>query len=181
MSLIVWSSFGDIWNANGKVSFNGVNKTINVNSDVTTLDIRSEVYSLWVDWLEFGTNSSFPLAMRYSGMDPIPNGESGGIFFLTNGWRLIIDFNKVAVFGVLYSDDYPTAYFTEELQPLYPAQVSGIVNNVIQTNTVTVAANPTEVAQAILASPVNTSSTPGSIGEFITKKLLTVAKFIGLR
>ena len=66
--------------------------------------------------------------MRYSGLDPIPGGRTGGVFFLTNGWKLYYDPRVVAVSGVMYSDDYDTAYFDYNDKPMYPTQVSALVN-----------------------------------------------------
>ncbi len=182
MSSLIWGAWQSQWLSGAKVDFDGFQKHIIVHPEVSSLDIRADVYSAWIDWHEdSGDNQRWPLALRYSGMDPLPgNKETGGTFFLQNGWKLIIDFNKVAVSGVLFSVDYDTAYWYNDTAPLFPAQVSAIVNNVTQTQTVTVAANPTEIAQEILATPI-TGTVPGSIGEFITKKLLTIAKFIGLR
>lgn len=184
MAALVWGQWSTTWLDGAKVDFDGFNKRILVHPEVTALDIRNDVYSAWVDWHEdSGDSQRWPFAIRYSGMDPIPGGESGGIFFLYNGWKLVIDFNKVAVTGVLYSDDYPTAYWSDTNQPLYPAVVSALVNNVTNTVTTTVVeqANPADIASQILATPVNTTFTAGSLGEYITKKLLSIAKFIGLR
>lgn len=82
---------------------------------------------------------------------------------------------------MLYSENYGTAYWLASGQPLYSATVSTLVNSVIQTQVITIPANANEVAQAILSTPVNTPMPSNSLGEFITKKLLTLAKYIGLK
>lgn len=182
MSIILWDAWSPQWLAGSKVDFDGSTKHILVHPEVTSLDIRSDLYSSWVKWLDLSEDSQkWPLAMKYSGLDAIPGGETGGVFFLINGWKLIIDFNKVAVSGVLYSENYSTAYWSVTEQPLYPAVVSSLVNTVVQTQTITVAANPAEIAAEILATPVTTPMSTGSLGEFLIKKVLTVAKFIGLK
>lgn len=183
MAILLWDAWSTQWESGAKVDFDGANKYIIVHPEVTSLDIRTEVYKAWVDWLSSASNDAqcWLPAMKYSGMDSIPGGETGGVFFLYNGWKLLIDFNKVAVSGVLYSEDYPTAYWSNTLQPLYPATVSSLVNSVTQVQVLTVPANPTDIAREILGTPVNTTMQSGSLGEFITKKLLTVAKFLGLK
>lgn len=182
MAILLWDAWSTQWESGAKVDFDGANKYIIVHPEVTSLDIRTEVYKAWVDWMASSNDAQCWLpAMKYSGMDVIPGGETGGVFFLYNGWKLLIDFNKVAVSGVLYSEDYATAYYSSTLQPLYPAVVSSLVNSVTQVQVVTVQTPASEIATAILATPVNTTMASGSLGEFITKKLLTIAKFIGLR
>ena len=161
--------------------FNGLERTITVSPGTSTLDIRADLYTDYINWLE--DNNNWPLAIRYSGLDPIPGGESGGIFFLQNGWKLIIDFTVTQVIGVLYSDNFNTPFWNSLGQPLYPAVVSSLVNSSVSyQNVVTgTALNAEEIRQAVWNAPVTGMSTTGSIGEFISKKLLTLAKFIGLK
>jgi len=184
MAITLWNAYGDHWSANDKVDFDGPNRYIIVHPEVTSLDIRSEVYPAWVDWISRSPDNQMWLpALKYTGFDPIPGGETGGIFFTYNGWKVIIDFNKVAISGVLYSEDFPTAYWSNTLQPLYPATVSALVNTITNyQNVVTgTALSADEVRTAVWSAPTSSMSTSGSIGEFITKKLLTLAKFIGLK
>lgn len=161
-----------------KLSFNGSTRTITVLPGVTFLDIRADLWTEWVIWQE--TNTNWPLAMRYSGLDPIPGGESGGIFFLINNWKLVVDFTQTLISGVLYSDDYNTAYWNSSNQALFAVTVSSLVNSVIISTPVVEQADPAQIADEILAHPIS-GTVPGSIGEFIVKKLLSVAKFIGLK
>lgn len=129
MSALIWGSWGVEWALEEKVAFNGFDKTITVNDTVTNLDIASDVYSAWVRWS--GRETRFLLGMRYSGFDAIPGGRTGATFFLINGWKLFVDLRKVKVTGVLYSEDYDTAYWDKELlQALYPVQVSSVVVSV---------------------------------------------------
>lgn len=129
MSALLWDSWSSEWELQEKVSFNGFDKTITVNSGVTSLDIMADVYSAWVRWT--ARERQFSPAIRYTGFDLIPGGRSGATFFLYNGWKLILDLRKTKVLGVLFSDDYPTAYYdSETLLALYPAEVSSVVNTV---------------------------------------------------
>jgi hypothetical protein len=134
--VIVWAAHGAEWALAEKVSFNGVTKRITVNAGVTALSIRDDVYSAWVRWIEREDNARFFPAMRYSGGDPIPGGETGVTFFMTNGWKLEYDPNIVAVSGVLYSDNYATAYWSVTDEPIYPATVAALVNSAVSTQNV---------------------------------------------
>lgn len=134
--MLAWAAFGTEWAFAEKVSFNGVTKRITVNAGVTTLDIRDDVYSAWIRWLELDDNARFSLAMRVSGFDPIPGGFTGATYFMTNGWKLEYDPNAVAINGVLYSDNYATPYWSSSDQPLFPATVSSLVNSAVITQNV---------------------------------------------
>jgi hypothetical protein len=181
MAASIWGMWSNQWSGNSKVEFDGANKYIIVHPEVTTLDIRSEVYSAWVKWVAFPDvdNKKWLPAMRYSGMDPIPGGESGGIFFLINGWKLLIDFNKVAVNGVLYSENFNTAYWTSQGAPLFPATVSSLVNSAIVYQNV-VTGDLASVPAAVWGY-MPTTTTSGSMADIIKNKLLSVAKFLGLK
>lgn len=134
--MLLWQTWADEWALNEKVSFNGSTKRIKVNAGVTSLDIREDVYSAWIRWLEREDNARFRLAMRVSGFDPIPGGFTGATYFMTNGWKLEYDANIVAVTGVLYSDNYATPYWSAEDLPIYPATVSSLVNSAVITQNV---------------------------------------------
>lgn len=161
------------WALEEKVSFNGVQKTINVNSGVTELDIRAAVYSAWVRWIK---RENWPVpAMRYSGADVIPGGETGLTFFLINGWKMVIDFNHVQVTGVLYSDDFATPYWSVIGDPLYPAMVSSLVNSVVSIQNVVTGTVPTvqSIAEQVrielalelarIDRRISTRATPGDL------------------
>lgn len=127
MSALIWGHWGVEWELEEKVSFNGLTKQITVNSGVTAIDIRSDVYSAWVRWVQ---REPWALpAMRFSGADVIPGGETGVTFFLINGWKLVYNPSLVAMNGVLYSADYATPYWSYSGTEIYPATVSSLVNS----------------------------------------------------
>jgi hypothetical protein len=160
MSLATWSAFGDIWEEDGKVTFNGHARTINVNSDATSLDLRHDVYSAWVRWVSRNQNSRYLPALRYSGADPIPGGETGVTFFLMNNWKLCYDANAVAVAGVLYSEDYDTAFWSNDgTDPIYPATVSSLVNSAVSYQNV-VTGDLSSVPAAVWAHIARTLTSP---------------------
>lgn len=193
-----------------KVSFDGINKIIYVNSDVTALDIRADVYSSWINWIVIDDNLKFSSALRTTGFDPIGSGTyTGDIYFLINGWKLSVNLLQVRVTGVLYSDDYSTAFYTPSLQPQYPVTVAALVNTVsvggggsaptaaqirqeIDNNSTKLAQIkiildsiniPTapENADAVWNKSISTMTDKTTIGGFITKMVLTIPKFLGLK
>jgi hypothetical protein len=171
MAVLIWGAWSPDWSLGNKVDFNGTTKTIYVHPEVTSLDIRSDVYSAWVDWVVLRDNSKFLPAIRYTGYDPIGGGAyTGDSYFLTNGWKLSVDLAKVRVTGVLFSDDYDTAYYTTSMIPQYPATVASLVNTVTITTVNPLPNPPTAIenANAVWAHS-------------FTSKLLTVAKFLGLK
>lgn len=124
-----------VWELGDRVSFDGASRLITIAPEVAELDIRKDLYSAWVRWTALGNMQYLP-AIRYTGLDPIPGGFTGDSYFLYNGWRLVIDLNRVRVLGVLFSDNYPTAYFNERLAPLYPATIAALVNTVTSSGSV---------------------------------------------
>jgi len=231
----VWAAWSPDWLLYDKVSFDGETRIIYVHPEVTSLDIRADVYTSWIDWIALYDNSKFLPAIRTTGLDPIGGGVyTGDVYFLINGWKLSVNLLNVKVTGVLYSDDYPTAYYTQDLAPQYPVTVAALVNTVstggagasaievrqeidsnstkllaLQTsidNVPTVAeitANidsssiklaqikaildsmdvPTaiETADAVWNKPVSTITDKTTIGGYISKVLLSLPKFLGLK
>ena len=119
----------------GNYTFDGHGKFIFVSQAAASVSI-ADMYSKWVNWLAIDDNSKWGMAVRYSGYDPIPGGYSGAIFFLTNGWKVVFNPNTTAISGVLYSEDYATAYWGYSGLPIFPVQVSALVNNVIVTQNI---------------------------------------------
>lgn len=126
-----------------KVVFDGPNRLIIVDENTTELDIREDVFEAWKEWVrnpDLVINASYLAAIRGVGGDPISGTTDqfvGDIYFLFNGWRLVYDPRKVEVTGVLFSDDFATAFYFDEpnkrdtpelLSPVFPAKVSSVVN-----------------------------------------------------
>lgn len=158
----VWAAWSEDWILNDKVSFDGTLKVIYVHPEVTVLDIRTDVYTSWVDWVVLRDNLKYLPALRYTGFDPIGGGQyTGDSYFLINGWKLSVDLTKVKVTGVLYSDDYDTAYYSPDMVPQYPATVSSLVNTVSINGGV---GTVTEVANAVWGATSSSYLTPGTTG-----------------
>ena len=185
MAALLWGAWSPDWSLGSKVDFDGTNKVIYVHPEVTALDIRTEVYSAWIDWVVLRDNAKFLPALRYTGYDPIGGGQyTGDSYFLTNGWKLSVDLSKVRVTGVLFSDDYATAYYTSSLAAQYPATVSALVN------TVSIGGGSGPTAAEIWAynnrdltvtPPTAAQIADATWAHSFANKLLTVAKFLGLK
>jgi hypothetical protein len=226
MSALIWAAWASEWELNSKVSFDGINKIVYVHPEVTLLDIRADVYSAWIAWVVLYDNMKFLPTIRYTGYDPIGGGQfTGDSYFLINGWKLSVNLQNVKVTGVLFSDDYPTAYYTPDLVPQYPATVSALVNTVstggsgasaaelwaygdraLSVNPPTATeirvemdANSVKLAQikaimdsmvvptasqnadAVWNKPISGMTDKTTIGGYISKVLLSIPKFLGLK
>lgn len=175
MAALIWGAWSSDWALYSKVDFDGINKIIYVNPDVTELDIRFDVYSAWVDWVILRDNAKFTPAIRFTGYDPIGGGQfTGDTYFLTNGWKLSVDLAKVKVSGILYSDNYATAYYTHDLVPQYPATVSALVNNVINNVPAVISAESIAIAVrdalaaelARIDADISTRATPAEVWNY---------------
>jgi hypothetical protein len=135
--LHLWMAFAEDWDNNHKVVFDGANKWIIVYPDISSIDIKSDVYSAWKEWTQIRDNAKFLPAIRTIGGDPTTGSQrAGDIYFLINGWKLIVDFTKTNISGILFSDDFDTAYYDENLNPTFPALISSTVNAIETKETV---------------------------------------------
>lgn len=176
-----------------KFNFDGPTLTVEGRADAVVNGVfqftAQDLYSDWVDWFLTDDNSKYPFAFSTSGGDPLGGGSSIGVYvFMRNdlGWRGVPpDVGDVQV--IIDGNFYPTDPMTPFFIP-WPGVVTVIQSRVSQmTQTVTVAtpvieqADPALIANAMLDTQIGTSRPSGSLGEFLVKKVLTIAKFIGLK
>jgi hypothetical protein len=91
-----------------KVAFDGVNKRIFLNTQYTIFNIKLDVYSAAKRWLQRRQNVSYLAPLRSIGGDPLAGGlYAGDIYFLINGWRIVVN-HQVTIVGTLYNDDVNT-------------------------------------------------------------------------
>jgi hypothetical protein len=146
-----------------KCVFDGINRLILVSDFVTELDIKEDVYSDWKEW-QLAGNTEWPPAIRTTGGDPTVSGQfSGDIYFLINGWKLLVDLTKVRITGVLFSDDFESAYYDYDENVQFPVQVSSIVN-VVETQVVSGGVTAQELADAVWDEPYSDHDTDGTMG-----------------
>jgi len=87
-----------------KITFDIPSKYIIINSGVTTIDVKTDLYEEWQNWNLSGTTDS---AFRTVGGDVLGVNQNIPVYyFLINNWRLYIEDLSVSVATNLYSDDY---------------------------------------------------------------------------
>lgn len=156
--------FWNLWTLYHKVTFDGANRIIYVNPDVTDLDIKVDLYSDWKEWVSSSRdNAVWAPAFRTIGGDPTVSGQyAGDIYFLINNWKLYIDLTKVRVTGVMFSDNYDSAYFSYEGLIQYPVLVSSLVNGSAQI------ANSTEIQSSLTTIDTTTQATNTTVNNIDT-------------
>lgn len=86
------------------ISFNGDLKRIYV-TDASSIIVRN-IYSAWKNWLLLDNNLRYIQAFRVVGGDPTLAGQTSPVYyFLTNGWRIVIDGITVTFSYNLYTDE----------------------------------------------------------------------------
>lgn len=147
----------DYWQLYHKVTFDGVNKLITINPGETLISVKNDLYSDWKEWLKTRDNSKFPIALRTIGGDvtDVAAGKyAGDIYFLMNGWRIVIPHN-ISIDGVLYVEEGGSPYIVQPGGGVI-ATVSNLVQTVVKTETI-VAPGPTA---SQIASQVRIELTP---------------------
>jgi hypothetical protein len=150
---MLWAAWAEEWALAEPVSFDGRNRAIVVNAGVESLTVQA-IYSAWKRWAQREQNAMYLPAMRAVGGDPIPGGVTGSTFFMMNGWKVVYDANRVSISGVLYSEDYPTAFWSTAGDPIYPATVSSLVNQSVSVQNVVTgtALTAAETTAAVLSA-----------------------------
>ena len=93
-----------------KVSFQGNQRIISVDTGVTELNARVDLYSEWKKWSVQSNNLKFLPAFRYAGGDLIiDNTISTETYTLLNGWKISIGQNCV-VDGIIKSEDHTETF-----------------------------------------------------------------------
>lgn len=123
--------FWDDWDLNDKVTFDMFRRLIIVNPDVTTLDVKADVYSAWKRWALIDNNNKIGVVVRAIGGDPTTGVfKAGDIYFLVNGWRLQVDLGQTAILGSIFSDDFVTPLIDFTYSDVFQSQVSNLVTGV---------------------------------------------------
>ena len=106
----LWHANEPYWSLYHKVTFDGINRRIIINPDVTEIDVEIDLYSDWKEWSQVYDSLKFLPAFRTTGGDPLPGGRRvGQYFFLTNGWKLVAPTDYLAtdiqIDGNLFTED----------------------------------------------------------------------------
>jgi len=172
-------------------SFDGVNRIITLASGVSLpasgvllTDAESEIYSEWKRFSAINDNLKFAPAFRTIGGDPLGGGiDVGAYFFLQNqtrttaagGWRIKPPEHDgfFEIEGNIFGEDADEPVFSGTI-----GNFSSVLR--LTTSSLTQLATLEGVAAEVWATTVSGNQSIDSFGEFVSK-LLTVAKFIGLK
>lgn len=128
--------------------------------ETTEINITVDLYKGLKTWYNLLSNSNYAFPVRTIGGDSIGGGQSAGdMYFMINNYRVVYDPTKVKVTGILFSDDYDTAWlYNKTLEPVYPASVSNLaLSQTTTTNVVTgTALTAQETADAVWQATVRT-------------------------
>lgn len=100
--------FWDPWLDPMKVTFDGTNKLILINTGETVLDVQRDIYSAWKRWAEQIDNLKFPPALTVVGGDPIDQTNIiTPYYFLVNGWRVrpFEGSHNLTITGIILTDN----------------------------------------------------------------------------
>lgn len=188
---LLWGSFASYWNVYHKITFDADNKLILINSDVTTLDIESDIYSSWKEWSLIDDNLKYLPAFRTTGGDPLPGGRRvGQYFFLLNGWKLVPPVTltgDIQLEGNLFSDDGSDIFIAQTnrdavLIRQVVSQFTEIASPIIDTEDITVTVSGSgltaqESAQLSGLVTVNNQQT-ASLDTILTSQSLAYAQLV---
>lgn len=171
----MWGYWGNLWEIDDPISIDGPNKQIFIHPQVTTIS-TVEIYSAWVRWAGLYDQLKFAPAFRTSGGEEIPGGQYTGVFiFLINGWQIVVDHN-ITIEGILYQED-------PNLSPFILLPGGGITNKVaaLAFQYAQSSYSVTDIVNAVWAKNVAELNDKTTIGGFLSKSVLTISKFIGLK
>lgn len=119
------------------VTFDGENRLIRVNDNVTFLDVKEDLYSAWKRWAKESDNLKYPAAFRSVGGDPLPGEKSlGSTYFLNLPWRIkpFEGNHTLTINGNLYEEDgsSPVTTTNGSYNVQVIQQVSSLVDSTVQ-------------------------------------------------
>jgi hypothetical protein len=171
----------DYWDLQSKITIDYGLRHIIVDSNVTTLDIKEDVYGEIKRIFSLRDNKKYLFPIRTIGGDPTSDVEfAGDMYFMINNYRLVYDPTKVKVSGIIYSDDFDTPWLdSKTLDPVYPVTVSNLAlarqADLSDLNIPTA----TENADAVWDKTTD-DALINTYGARMLK-LITVAKYLGLK
>jgi hypothetical protein len=167
-----------------KVTFNGSERLILVDTGNTDINVQIDLYSDWKEWVATSDNSKYLPAFQVLGGDPISTGVYlGSTYFLENGWRVrpYEGPHQLNIVGNLYTRESGE-------RPVIPTTGSyNILVNMVRSNLVdTIATGGSSVDAAAIANAVWGYMTTGSMasdtfGDHVYRKLLTLAQYMATK
>jgi hypothetical protein len=112
MLLTLWTNWWEDWGQYHKVTFDGENSLVFINTGEADINVERDLYSAWKEWSCLRDNLKFNAAMRTVGGDPTVAPDAlGATFFMINGWKIFVD-DDVSFDGNLFGDEdgFPSDY-----------------------------------------------------------------------
>ena len=181
-------NFWRYWELRHKVTFDGPNRLILVNYGETTLDVETEIYSDWKEWIHLEDYSKYPQAISVIGGEPLGAGQFvGATYFLENGWRIRPweGTHTLTIDGNIYTREAGQS-------PSIPTLGAWSVNTtyvrsalVFQVATggssSSVSINANDIAQAVWNYSTTASLNTDSFGEHVFTKVMTFAQYLATK
>ncbi len=166
-----------------KVTFDGINRLIVVNDNETSINVSTDIYSDWKEWVLQSDNFKYPIAISAIGGDPIGSGQFlGTTFFLENGWKIrpYEGNHNLTISGNLYTRDESSPFVSTIGS--YNVLISMKVSNLIDTiSTGGSSFTLDQIADAIWNKLIPNNPNTGSYGEHVSGRLLTIAHYLGMK
>jgi len=174
----MWKHWGDIWALGDHIHIDGPARRFVIHPEVNSIS-TIEIYSAWVRWVSLYDHLKYLPALRTVGNDILPENQVTGLFiFLMNGWQILID-HTVTLEGIIYHDD--------PISPFLITDSGGITNKVaalaygVNTSSGTTGPTAEQIAEAVWTKQISTFTDKTTVGGFLTKLVLTIPKFLGLK
>jgi hypothetical protein len=151
-----------------KVTFDGPNKLVIINSSITEIDVRDDLYSDWKEEVISGVGDDLskfePVFVESIGTNDFGGGKFLGAFFIFNnaaGWRIRAaeENSEVDIVGNLFPVDPNT--------PMFTTTVGSFNTQIILTRSIdalVVSTTPVDIADAVWETGVVTHTTAGTMG-----------------
>lgn len=125
------------WSLYHKVTFDGPNRRILINEGETDIDVKTDIYSAWKEWVvvlglvEHQENPAFLECISGIGGELTPTGQVGSTFFLENDWKIKPwpGTYQLTINGNLFAADGSNPFVPADVTPCVP-------NNITITNQV---------------------------------------------
>jgi hypothetical protein len=165
-------------------TFNGLTKRIAIDPNLSVVDVK-ELYSEWKEWALQSDNLQYLQAFRTFGGDPTVEGQTApAYYFLTNGWRCVVDGFDATFSYNLYTDEGEnpiitlnggTSLLNNSDVGIAQPDLSGL-----DLSGATINVDAEAVSDAVWNKLISDMNVEGSAGERL-KTLLTVNKYLSLQ
>ena len=132
----MWTStyygYWDYWQLYHKVTFDGVNKWILINDGETDIDVQTDIYSDWKEWVLLEDYLKYFPPLNTVGGEPTIGAERLDVtYFLINGWKIkpYPGSYTLNIVGNLFDVNGGSIKVDADLNPLFPNNIT------INTNT----------------------------------------------